>query len=222
MLNRRPVEVWLESSRALTVVTSLCLAPTENPSAKTVRIPLAEGGFEILPLARLKSLTLEGVLLPESPVGVRKSREPCRVTLGMDVLEEYGLAVDPAVGTVSFLHSQAASSGEALELSRDPTTDLAMLPIRIHSSGGDTVAPFVISTTEAQTSVSPDFLRRFQPLALELGPEIRVPPGRWKAAPNWGNKAAVGLLGTEVLGNFAFTLDFKAQRLTLRKPPEPP
>jgi hypothetical protein len=238
-LARQPVEVGLQSAQALSSATEACFK-TPRSVKVTVKVPLASGGFESAPQAELEGLVIGDRALAPFRAAVVKAPGPCVVVLGTDQLLPYALHVRPAPFTPSKVEGgrsvvfepsrsvesyaawerQAPPSEErwVLELSREPTTDFPLLPIRVTEGRRSWVAAFVVSTMVEHTVVSErDTGVRSGSGQLELEPGLVVPQVTWVRSQQWSSVDASGLLGMDVLGQFELTLDLAAQRLALTR-----
>jgi hypothetical protein len=249
--------VSFDVAAALTLVTAGCFdAPRVSPGRWKRVSPLGLRD-EVLPLTRLSTLTVEGLRLPPQEAALRKG-ERCEVTLGADVLDGLALHFDVRRRQLKLTPSQPRAvyramqfdggTSEVVEVTRDPTYDWPLVPVRLAQGKAALTAAFVLATDSPATVVldsaasQAGLTRGLELLAglplpegvvvsKELDAVKSVPFVRFDLAPGQGVsqgsvglvqgttvRAASGAVGLDVLGTFDFTLDVTAGALVLRRP----
>jgi hypothetical protein len=188
----RPAEIVLELADPISSVTRSCFEGASPESRATVRYPSWRGGFHQAP-----EIELAGARIGQRRLGPLRAAlmdgDPCRVTLGSDVLARYAVWIDPASRMLRLLASRDRAAYEAeirsaqagageevslIDVERDPSADWPMLTIRARQGQQTLIGPVVLATG-AEDSV---FSRASASSAqLRPGPallrEIEVPPG---------------------------------------------
>lgn len=136
---------------------------------------------------------------------------------------------------------------QVLELTLEPKRDWPLVAVRVRQGAAELTAPFVVALHErhsllsdraaAQAGVKPgadvltglalpdgvtvpsalSAIRGFPYEALELAPQVGVGPGALKEASGDAQGAA-GVLGADVLGQWAVSVDVRAGVLVLQRP----
>lgn len=235
--------VLLDVTRPLTLVADGCLAGVEVASTGgKVEVPRATGGRDVYPEVALRGLRIGPRRLPARRVGVLEGQAECRVWLGLDALLPYALEIDPVQRRVFVVPSRPteayalmeAQQGEEVALasvSREPTTDVPLVPARVALETLGFTGAFVLSTAEETSSLllPPGSLETSGGEEGAAGTELVVPESL-ELAPGFSLRhvslrmaegetgAVVGRLGADVWGRFHSILDVKAGVLRLSRP----
>lgn len=238
----RAARVVFDTALPYTSVSRGCWREDPPPASPgSVRVPLVGGGWRELPEIELRAARVGPARLGTRTVALSAERD-CTLTLGLDVLANYTLTLDPARRELGIALSGSAlpSGGERLALTREPTRDWWLVTVRLTKDTAAATGPFVLSTGIPVTRVAaeiadnsgfytagdglpdsaPDALRN-APLrvdAIGFSPTTfasRVPLERVDA---WKDDVALGVLGADVLGRFVTTLDVGAGLLVLTRP----
>jgi hypothetical protein len=230
-----PARVALEVAAPLSTATAGCFRTAPRGPGESVRVPLARGGHEVLPVVVLEGLRLGGRPVPRHLAGLREREGGCEVVLGADALAPYALQAAAAGGQVRLLASRPAEAWAAaplppgverrvLPLTREPTTDRPLLTAQWRrGTEGLGALPFALATGEegallgawaaADGGGAPD--------ALELAPGFGLAHVRPQVDPRWAAASPAGLLGAEVWGRFTATVDVAGGALVLERPAPP-
>jgi hypothetical protein len=240
-----PARVLLDLTRPLTLVADGCLAGVEVASTGgKVEVPRISGGKDVYPEVGLRGLRVGPRRLAARPVGVMAGEAVCRVWLGLDALLPYALEIDPVLRRILLVPSRPteayalmeAQPGEEVALasvSREPTTDVPLVPVRVALQTLGFAGAFVLSTAEEHSSLflPPGTLDTSGPQSgTALGEVELVVPEQLELAPGFSLRhiplrveegeasAVVGRLGADVWGRFHTILDVKAGILRLARP----
>ncbi|HZA51544.1 MAG TPA: hypothetical protein VE549_12445, partial [Myxococcaceae bacterium] len=186
----RPAEIVLELAAPITRVTRPCFAGSPPPARATVRYPNPRGGVE-----EAAEIDLFGVKLGDRRLGALRAAvehgDVCRVTLGSDVLGSVAVWIDPSSRKLRLLPSRerkeyetelrAVAAGEeawVIAVERDPSTDWPLLAVRARQGGNVLTGPVVLSTGNANTTLSAKAVADARLRGYAAGPRDReVPPG---------------------------------------------
>ncbi|MBL9037827.1 MAG: hypothetical protein JNG84_04860 [Archangium sp.] len=242
-VNSLPGVVTLDVGLPLTVVSEACLLSPAYTGSEVVLHEASEATPLKLPLARVDSLELGPIRLPPRVVAVSATRR-CVVRLGRDVLSGLALKLELESRRVTFLASRpksawlddAAPEGRevrVVDLSRHPTHDWPMVPVRVRQGEARVTETFALTTREWVSRIvmrggplgrAPDAQVADEAGAssvafdvLELAPDFGVMGGALvpmaEAAPGID-----GLLASDVWGRFDAVLDVEADVLLLSRP----
>lgn len=248
-------DVQLDVTAPISFVTPFCLDEKRVVAHVDVEDPL--GPTESFPVSRVNGLTLGGVRFRSFDAALAGGKG-CVVVLGQDVLGALIIDVSPARRELTFRPSQSKAAWEAevqaqgveaqlLTLTRDPTHDWPLLPIRLTQGPRVVTWSVVLSTRDARSrlfvasaqdadlrlgralldglvsdgGVLPEPLERLSGVAfeaLELSPGFGVTDGILELEPGAPPHGVAGLLGADVWGRFDVAVDLKAGLLVLRRP----
>lgn len=231
--------VLLDVTRPRTLVSEGCLRNVRvAQEGGRVTIPDARGGAETFEELSLRDLSVGDRRLAPLAVGVRPG-DACEVWLGLDVLGSYALAVDPLRRLVRFsaplsaeayalVRPDAAEEVGLVRLSREPRTDVPLLPVRLSLETLQFAGTFLLSTTEEQSQLflPPGALEAasvmgedevIAPRVLEVAPELQLTHAPLGLAEQ-GDGTLMGILGADVWGRFDVVLDLRAGILRLSRP----
>jgi len=253
-----PARVRVDVTALRTLATRGCF---ESEPQVRARVKVQTPAGEVLGIdeVELPGLRFGAAALPPLPAGLERG-DGCEVTLAQDVVGAYALEVALAPRTLAFRatrprEAHLARAAQAidhtvtvLELSREPRFDWPLLPVQVRQAGASLTAPFVLSTNDARSQVSPaaadgaglktglglfdglplpdglelpQELRAFQGVAydaLELAPGVGVRQGSLRPVKGWTNPGLSGLVGGDVWGRFDATIDLPAGVLVLSRP----
>lgn len=185
-LAERPVEVLIDLSASMTVVTTGCL---EAPMVSATRVKVVDpmGSDEVYQITRLVGLTVAGRRLVPFEAGLTEGA-PCMVVLGTDRLENTALEIDPSRRVVRFVPAQPkdawlaraetlAGEVQVLELTKDPQHDWPLLPVRLHQGQHAFTGAFLLSTRDRSSRIF-DGLAKASELKVtsELLDQLELPP----------------------------------------------
>ncbi|MEW5742498.1 MAG: hypothetical protein AB1938_26510 [Myxococcota bacterium] len=248
-------DVQLDVTAPISFVTPFCLDEKRVVAHVEVDDPL--GPTESFPVSRVNGLTLGGARLRSFDAALAGGKG-CVVVLGADVLGALAIDVSPARREVTLRPSQSRAAWEAevqaqgveaqlLALTRDPTHDWPLLPIRLTQGPRVVTWSVLLSSRDARSrlfvaaaeeadlrlgralldglvpdgGVLPEPLQRLSGVAyelLELSPGFGVTDGILELEPGAPPHGVAGLLGADVWGRFDVAIDLKAGLLVLRRP----
>jgi len=252
----RPADVQLDVTTPMTFVTPACLDEPRVGAKVAIDDPL--GPTETFPVTRVEGLTLGGVRFRTFEAALAGGKG-CVVVLGLDLLGGLALDVSPARREVSLRPSQSRAQWEAevqakgleaqlLALTKDPTHDWPLLPVRLTQGPRLVTFSVVLSSRDArsrifESAVKEAALRSGQGLLeglplppgvslpkqlaqlsgvafekLELSPGFGVVDGLIEVEPGAPPHGIAGLLGADVWGRFDAAIDLQAGLLVLRRP----
>lgn len=254
-VNDVAADVQIDLTTPMSFVTPRCLDEPRASAQVAIDDPL--GPTEQFPVTRVEGLTLGGTRFHAFDAALAGGKG-CVVVLGTDVLGGLALDVSPARRTLSLRPSQPREKWEAevqaaqvdaqlLPLTRDPTHDWPLLPIRLTQGRQVLTASVVLSTRDARSrlfestareadlriglellkglplkSVAlPKSLEKLSGVAfdsLELSPGFGVTDGLVDLEPGTPPHGIAGLLGADVWGRFDAAIDLQAGLLVLRRP----
>lgn len=230
--------VHLDSTRPRTLVSEGCLRGVQVvQEGGRVSIPDAFGEVETVEELGLRDLSVGGRRLTAMQVGLRQGRA-CEVWLGLDVLAGYALEWDPLRREIRFsapLGAEAyplipAGPGEQVglvRLSREPRTDIPLMPIRLSLETLQFAGTFLLATAEerSQLFLPPGALEAaaalgdeevIAPKALEVAPDLSLQYAPLHLAEQ-GQGALMGVLGADIWGRLDAVLDLRAGVLRLSR-----
>ncbi len=254
-VGERRAEIEFDVTSSLTVITTGCL---DEPEVQAAEARLADPVNEkdaVYPVTKVRGLRVGSVRLRALDVGLLSNRR-CVVILGLDVLGGLSMNVKVATRRVTFLPSrplkewrlvQAKPNADSmvLELTRDPTHDWPLLPVRVHQGPVSMTATFVFSTRErfSRTFDAPARAHGLRPglevlhelskqalpgelegftgfpyEVLELAPQFGVTSGTLDVIAGEAPHGIAGVLAVDVWGRFDVTYDVKAAVLALSQP----
>jgi hypothetical protein len=202
-VDSHPAEVLLDLASPLTTVSLGCFDEPPD-SGGSVKFRSATGAAVELPEIVLRVARVGELRLGTRRVGLETSERRCELALGMDVLSNYAIEVDPARREVRIVRPQekaaylAEISGSKapseeihlVELSRDPTADWPLLTAKLEQGRAALIGPFVLSTREPHSLVADAAARRAgltpgPDMLKELGLSGRVPIPPSLSAPGY-------------------------------------
>jgi len=235
-----PARVLLDVTRPLTLVAEGCLSGVAVAmSGEHIKVPSAAGDAEVYPALSLRELRVGGAALGAIKVGLVEGEASCRVWVGLDLLGDLALEIDPLRREVLMSASRPAEAYPLMEaaqdeavglvaLSREPTTDVPLLPARLTLDTVGFAGTFVLATAEESSTLwlPPGAVE----VTAELGEEAMIAPSEielvaglpLKHAPlsvgAGSGSAVLGGLGADTWGRFHAIIDVKARALRLSRP----
>jgi hypothetical protein len=248
-------DVQLDVTAPISFVTPFCLDEKRVVAHVDVDDPL--GPTEHFPVTRVHGLTFGSTRFRAFDAALAGGKG-CVVVLGQDVLGGLAIDVSPARREVTLRPSQSRASWEAevqaqgveaqlLALTRDPTHDWPLLPVRLTQGPRVVTWSVVLSSRDARSrvfvasaeeaglrvgralldglvpdgGVLPEPFTRLSGVAfetLELSPGFGVAEGVLEVEPGSPPHGVAGLLGADVWGRFDAAIDLQAGLLVLRRP----
>jgi hypothetical protein len=248
-------DVQIDLTTPLSFVTPSCLDEPRVRAQVAIDDPM--GPTEQFPVTRVEGLRLGSARFRAFDAALAGGKG-CVVVLGTDVLGGLALDVSPARRTLSLRPSQPRAQWEAevqaaqvdaqvLPLTRDPTHDWPLLPIRLTQGRQVLTATVVLSTRDARSRLFesiareaglrvglellkglpsknvalPKSLEKLSGVvfeALELSPGFGVTGGLVDLEPGTPPHGVAGLLGADAWGRFDAAVDLQAGVLVLRRP----
>src|SRR5690606_34306680 len=230
--------VHLDVTKPRTLVTEGCLRGVQVvQEGGRVSIPDAFGEVETVEELALRDLSIGGRRLAAMQVGLRRG-EACEVWLGLDVLSAYALEWEPLRREIRFsapLGAEAyplipvAADEEVglVRLSREPRTDVPLLPMRLSLETLQFAGTFLLSTVDehSQLFLPPGALEAaaalgdeevIAPRTLEVAPGLQLQHAPLRLAEQ-GTGTLMGVLGADIWGRFDLVLDLRAGVLRLSR-----
>lgn len=231
-----PAEVRFDVGAPLGFVTAGCL---DGPPARGLaRIDSALGPSESFPVVEVRDLQLGGVRLRAFDAAVADG-PGCVVALGDNVLRGLALDVRVARRELTLRASQSAEAWERevreagveaqlVRLTREPTHDWPLLPIRLTRAGRALTATVLLATRERQSWLFSEVTRGAGLSApgaravgfdgLELTAGVGVGPGALRLEAGAPLGPASGVVASDVWGRFDAAIDVGAGLLVLCRP----
>lgn len=250
----RAAEIELDTTASMTFVSTGCI---DDPPLESGQLRFSDplsAKEQVYPVARVTGLRVGSLLMRPLSVALMGNKR-CVVVLGLDLLADVALQVSVATRRVAFLPSRPrgewlaqrrpGSQQQVIELTRDPTHDWPLLPVRVHQEPETLTATFVLSTRDRFSRIFDEAARAqgllpglellrghgVKTVPTELEAFSGLPYERLELAPGFGVSAGTldvmkgpaphgvaGSLAVDVWGRFDFTYDIRAGILALRQP----
>lgn len=252
----KPADVTVDPASPLTFVTSGCFRRPDVRGHVTVLDPF--GADETYAVVRVDGLQVAGRLLAPFEAAIAEGLS-CVVVLGARELTGVAIELDPAERVVTFRASQrkeqwlaeleaSGDDGQVLQLTKEPTHDWPLLPVRLRQGPRTLDAVMLLSLRDSRSRVYDEVARSAGlrpglelleglplPDGVELPPELTALRGyAWESfelAPGFGlangslevepganPHTPQGMLGSDLWGRFHLVYDVPTAVLSLRRP----